>query len=439
MDIKIEDMGPCKKVIKIEVPYIEMGDDLSRVQRSVQQRANVPGFRIGKAPNHLVEQYYGDVIQNELIRQVINASYAKALEEKNLHPIKQAVVEDVDYKRGEKLSFKFEIELPPEFDIPKYIGIPIKKKKLIVTDEHVEAELKYLLEKNAYFEPVSDRAVQMGDFAIVDYAIKQKDEKVDEAKQVWIEMREDFFIPKFCEQLVGMKKGETKDIKVALPKEYAKKELSGKKVNINVTVQELKKKVLPEMTDEFAKQVSGQNTINELKQKIRDELNAYFQQLIEKDVMSQLEDYLLKNTKIDVPESVVNSFHDILYEDTVTHLKNTGRATDELIKEKEKDLKESTRRDAVSQVKLIYILDGIADKEGIDITEDEINKQIEATAARTGKKQEEVKKFLEDKNKWWDFKYRMRNDKLTKFLLDKADVKEVEIKPEDKVGKKEEK
>jgi trigger factor len=437
MNIAVENAGACKKLVKVEVPFIEMGNDISVVQRSVQQRANVPGFRIGKAPMNLVEQYYGDVIQNEAIKQVINTSYQKVLEEKKLHPIGQPAVENVDYKPGEKLSFQFEIEIAPDFDVPKYVGIPLKKKKLAVTDEHIEAELKYLQEKNAFFEPVADRGVQMDDFAIVDYNIQVKNQIMDEAKQVWIEMRADFFIPKFCEDIVGMKKGEEKEIKVTLPKEYAKPELSGKKVSINVKLQEIKKKVLPELNEEFVKQTANCSTVDELKKKIREELEAYFKQVVDKDMVSQLEDYLLKNTKIDVPESIVNNFHDALYEDTVSYLKSSGKATDEHIKEKEKDIKESTKKDAISQVKLLYILEGVAEKEKIEVSEDEINQQINATSVRTGKKPEEVRKFLEEKNKWWDFKYRLRNDKITKFLLEKAEVKEVEVRPEDEMQKKE--
>jgi trigger factor len=135
---------------------------------------------------------------------------------------------------------------------------------------------------------------------------------------------------------------------------------------------------------------------------------------------------------MEVPESIVNSFHDSLYEDTVSYLKSSGKATDEHIKEKEKDIRESTKKDATSQVKLIYILDKIAEKEGIEVTEDEISQQIAATAARTGKTPDEIRKFLDEKNRWLDFKYRMRNDKLTKFLIEKAEVKEVEAGAEGK-------
>lgn len=424
MDTQVEDIGSCKKLVKVSVPYSEIESDVARVKHNIQQRANVPGFRIGKAPMGLIEQYYGDVIQNEVIKEAVNNSYKKALEEKQLRPIKQVTVENVDYKKGEKLDFNFEIEVAPQFGLPEYTGILIKKKKLEVTDEHEEAELKYLLERNAYFEPVDGRGVQMGDFVVADYTIKEKQQILDEAKQVWIEVREDFFIPKFCGELVGLKKGEEKEIKVILPKEYAKPELAGKKVIISVKVNEIKKKILPELTDEFAKQLGNFNSLTELRGKIRNDLALYFQQVTEKDMVSQIEDYLLKNTNIDVPESVVDSFHNVLYEDTVSYLKNTKGATEELIKEKEADLKESTRRDAVSQVKLIYILEGIANKEGIDVSEDEINNRIEEIAKRNNKKPEEIRQYLDKNDKWWDFKYRLRNEKLTGFLLEKANIVE---------------
>lgn len=430
MDIHIEDVGPCKKVVKVEVPYTEMAESFARVQQAIQQRANVPGFRIGRAPVHLVEQYYGDVIQNEAVKETINNSYKKALEEKHLHPIRQVSVENVDYKKGERLNFQFELEVAPQFDLPQYTGIVIKKKKLEITDEHIEAELKYLQEKNAFFEPVTGRGAEMGDFVVVDYVIKQKEVKLDEAKQVWIEMKGDFFIPKFCDGLIGLKKGEEKEIKVALPKEYAKPELAGKKVVVDVRLQEIKKKNLPELTDEFAKQLGEFNSINEVKERIKNDLIIYFQDLTQRDMVSQVEDYLLKNTNLDVPDSVVDSFHNVIYEDTVTYLKNTRGATDELIKEKDADLRESTRRDAVSQVKLVYILDKIADKENIDLTEEEIDVRLDEIAKRNNKKPEEIRQYMDKNEKWWDFRYRLRNEKLTKFLLEKANVVEkIELPP----------
>lgn len=431
MNIQVEELKPCKKRVKVEVPFSEMADDVASIKRTIQQKANIPGFRVGKAPINVIEKQYSDVIQNEIVNQVINNSYKKALEEKQLNPIQQVSVENVNYKHGESLSYQFDLEEAPVFDLPEYKGIPIKSKKLNVTEEHVEAEIKHLTERHASFNPANDRAIKMGDFVVVDYAIKQKEQVLDEAKQVWIEMREDFFIPKFCKNLIGMKKDESKQIKVVLPKEYAKQELAGKKVVMDLKVNEIKVKAVPELTEEFLKQLGDFTSIDDLKQKIRDELTAYFKQLQEKDMTAQIEDYFVKNTKIDVPDSVVDNYHNVLFEDTVSYLKNSGRANDEQIKEKEKDIKESTKKDAVNQVKLIYIFEAIAQKENIVVTDEELNNRIELLAKQSNKKVDEIRETLDKNNKMWDFKFKSRNEKLTKFLLDNAKIEEVEVKPED--------
>ena len=426
MLIDIKELKPCRKLVKVEVPFSEMEEDVARIKNSFRQKANVPGFRQGKVPMNIIEQQYGDMIRSEIIQQIVNASYQKVLEEKKLNPVRQPAVEKTDYKDGEKLNFQFELETAPVFSLPEYNNIPVNKKKVEVTDEHVESELKYLSERHASFEPVTGRGVQMGDFVVADYAIKQKDEVVDEAKQVWIEVREDFFIPKFCQGLTGVKKGEKKEIKVVLPKEYAKQELSGKKVSVTVTVNEIKKKTLPKVDDDFAAQMGKFKTLEELKKKIRDDLTAYFKKMGERDMVGQVEGYLLKHTDIEMPDSVVDSFHNALYEDTVANLKKSGRANDEFIKEKEKDIKETTRRDAVAQVKLIYILDAVAAKEKVEVSQDEINGRVEKVAGDSGKTGGEIRKYLDKDNKWWDFKYKLRNEKLINYLLEKAKITEID-------------
>ena len=435
MMIEVEEIKPCKKLVKVEVPYSEMEDDIARIKNSIKQKANIPGFRQGKVPMNIIEQQYGDMIHSEIVQQVVNSSYQKVLEEKKLNPVRQPAVEKVDYKKGEKLNFQFELEVAPVFELPEYTKIPVNKKKMEVTDQHVEGELKYLSERHASFSPVTGRGVEMGDFVIADYVIKQKNEVVDEAKQVWIEVRNDFFIPKFCQGLTGVKKGETREIRVVLPKEYAKQELSGKKVVVAVTVNEIKKKTLPEINDDFAGQMGEFKHLAELKTKIKEDLTAYFQKMGERDMVDQAEDYLLKNTNIEVPDGVVDSFHNALYEDTVANLKKTGRATDDLIKEKEKDIKETTRRDAVSQVKLVYILDAIAAKEKIEVSPDEITGRIGQIAGNSGKTDAEIRKYLDKDNKWWDFKYRLRNEKLTNYLVEKAVI--TEVMADSDAGKKE--
>lgn len=433
MNINVENTGPCKKLLKVEVPYSEMKDDVNRIRSTVQQKAAIPGFRAGKAPWNLIEQYYGGTVDTEIKNQVVHSVFPKVLEEKKIHPVRSPVVSKVEYKKDEGLSFQMEVEIAPLFELPQYIGIEIEKKGMEVTEEHIEEELKHIQQQNARFDPVTDRPATMGDFIIIDYEIMAsgKKEVLDQAKQVWIEMKEDFFIPKFCAQLAGMEKGQEKNIKLTLPKKYPKPDLSGKKIIMHVKLNEIKKKIVPAIDDEFAKVAVNTNSLDELKTKIRKQLEDYTERLIEKDMIGQIESYLLDNTQLDVPQSVVDSFDDVIYKDKVSWLKNSGKASDELIKEKDAEIRTDTRKEAVGQVKLLYILEEIANKEKIETTDSEINNRIEEICRTSGKNEKEIRDYLDKNEGLWNFKYKLRNEKLINFLLDKAKIKEVpSLKPQ---------
>lgn len=424
MNITVENTGPCKKLLKIEVPYEEMTEDVGRVKQSIQHKANIPGFRAGKAPWSLVQQYYGGSIQKEIVSQVISNSYTKALEEKELHPIKQPEVTNVDYKEEKGLSYNVEVEHFPEFDLPDYKGININKKPVNITEGDVLKELGQLQERRAQFEPVTDRVAAMGDFVIINYQIMQKKEMVDEAKEVWIEMTDNFFIPKFCQNLVGMSPGGQKEIKAVLPDKYPKVELRNKKVLINVTANEIKRKVLSEINDEFAKEMGNYKDLAELKDKIKVGLIAYGEQAVRKEMVRQIEDYLLAHTKLEVPVSVTESFAGALYNDTVNNLKASGIDADKYIKEKDKELKETTQKEASDQVKSAYIFESIAAKEELDLTDSEINSRLQEIAKSSGKSTEEVRKYLEEKSNNSSFVYNMKKEKIINFLIENAKIKE---------------
>lgn len=428
MNITVKDTGPCKKLIDVSVPYEEMKDDINRIKQMLQQKATIPGFRAGKVPWSMLEQHYGSTIDSEIKNQVVQSVYQKVLEEKELHPVAPPVVNKVEYEKNSKLIFQMEVETIPKIELPKYKGIEIKKKCIEITEKHIEEELKHLQEQHAQFEVVENRPVAMGDFVIVDYDIipTGKKEVLDQAKQVWVEIKEDFFIPKFCTQLIGLEKGQEKDIKVTLPKEYPKPTLSGKKVIIHVKVNELKKKILPELNDDFVKEMGHVNSLNELKDKIKEQLEAYTKRMIEKDTVSQIEEYLLNNTKLDVPPTIVGKFDNAIYQDTVSYLKGSGRADDDVIKEKESEIRTDSRKKAVDQVKLLYIMEEIADKEKVEITDSELEDHIKEVVKQSNKPEKEVREYLNKDNRLWNFKHKLRNEKLIKILLDKAKIEEVE-------------
>lgn len=423
MNITVKDTEPCRKLLEIELTYDEIKDDVKRIEKSIQQNAAVPGFRIGKAPMTLVERYYGDTIKTEIRHQVVHSVFQKILEEKNLHPVRPPAVSNVSYNENKGLTFKMDVEIAPEFQLPRYIGIQIEKKEIEVTEKHIEEELNYLQERHSHFEPVQGRPAAMGDFIIVDYEIKEKEEILEESKQRWIEMQEDFHIPDFCTHIAGMKRQDEKDIKATLPKEYPIPNLSGKKVVIHVKLNEIKKKVTPIVNDDFAKEVGGFGSVDELKINIKKQLDAHTERLTRDNMIVQIEEYLLNNTNLSVPPSVVSSFEQAIYEDTISWLRNSRKANDELIKEKDAEIKTASRKDAVKQVKMIYIFEGIAGKENISALDTETENYIRELSAKTGKNEKEIKDYLDKEDKWWNIKYRIRSDKIIDFLLNKAEVK----------------
>jgi len=382
-----------------------------------------------------VEKHYGGVVRNEIINEVVGSSYGRALEEKKLHPIRQPQVEKVDYSEEKGLSYQVELEHFPEFELPEYTGVKVEKKPVNITESDVLKELTYLQDRRAQFEPIEDRPLAMGDFAIIDYQIMLKKDVLDEAKEVWLEMKEDFMIPKFCQGLVGLKKGQEKDVKTVLPKNYPKEELRDKKVIMHVKVNELKKKVLPEVDDNFAKEIGGFNNLGELQDKIKEELTAYGQQMVRKDTVRQLEDYLLSKVEFNVPESVADNYAQALYGDTIASLKNSGVDTEKYIKEKDAELKQSTRKEATDQVKLAYVMEAIAAKENIDVPEAELEAKLAEVAERNKKSVKEIKEYLDKEKQMTSFVYNLRKDKIITFLLEKAEVKELSAAEAEKAKK----
>lgn len=428
MNVTIEEKGSCVKIFKVDVPYSEMDGDFSRMKQRLQQNAVIPGFRAGKAPWSVIEKHYGDSIDGEVIREVIQSNYMKALEENKINPTKQPEVQNVDYKKGEKLTFDIEIEYYPEVELPKYTGIKIEKTKVEISDTDVDNELKVLQEQRVQFEAIEDRASKMGDFLIIDYQIKQKDEVVDEAKQIWVEMKKDFFIPEFCENLTGMKKDEEKDIKVTLPKTYPKQELQNKKVVISVKLSEIKKKVLPEIDDNLAKEIGNFKNLSELKDEMRKQIELHAQENVKKDMIKQIEDYLIANTNFDVPESIASNYQNALYEDTKSYLKSLGPKSEDYLKEKDTELKEKTRKDAIDQIKVVFSFRKIAEKEDLVMKDEDVDKHIEEIAKKYNKKPDEIRSNLKKSKKMSSLENNLQREKVVNFLIEKADIKEVDKK-----------
>ncbi len=266
MTITVEDVAPCKKRLKIEVPANRVKEAYDRVAGDFQKEARIPGFRPGHAPLTVVLKKFHKDIESEAQRTLVPEAYREAITEKKLRVVSQPEIEDLKYQAGLSLSFSTVVELVPEFKLPEYKGLVLKKQETEVKDEEIDKTLKGLADQRAKFDDAPERPLAMDDFAVISYTGKLDGkpliELVPEAKNLahnpnfWLWMRAEGFLPKFAEQLVGLKKGETRTVEVEFPADFPEAALAGKKAQYEVELKEIKVKNAPVIDDAFAQEVA---------------------------------------------------------------------------------------------------------------------------------------------------------------------------------------
>ena len=267
---KTENANEVKLEITIEAEKFE--NAIKKVYFQSAKYFNIPGFRKGKAPQHIVERYYGkEIFYEDAFNEVVPAEYEKALEENKIEAVSRPKIDVVKMEKGQDLVFTAIVATKPEVELGKYKGIEIEKIEYTVEDEAVENEIKTMQEKNARLVTIEDRAVEQGDITIIDFEgfVDGVAFEGGKAENHELEIGSGSFIPGFEDQIVGMKIDEEKDINVTFPKEYFSKDLAGKEAVFNVTLHEIKMKELPKIDDEFAKDVSEFDTIKELRADIK--------------------------------------------------------------------------------------------------------------------------------------------------------------------------
>jgi trigger factor len=268
VNITVENLAPCKKLVRVEVDAQAVDAAFESTTKDFQKQAALPGFRPGKAPKELVLKKYEKDIQDEVKRKLIGDSYRKAIEEKKIDVLGYPDIEEIQFGRGQMLQFAATIETEPEFQLPEYKGLPLKREAKSVTDEDVARAIDLLREQQVKFEKV-ERELRTGDIAVVNYAgtcegkpitdIAPTAKGLTEQKNFWVEMQPNAFIPGFASQLIGAKAGDKRTVSVDFPADFVTKELAGKKGVFEVEIAEAKEKVLPVVDDAFAKSFDAEN------------------------------------------------------------------------------------------------------------------------------------------------------------------------------------
>jgi trigger factor len=432
VNISIESLAPCKKLLRVEVDAKAVDEALDSMTKNYQKQAALPGFRPGRAPRELVLKKYEADIKSEAKRKLIGDHYRKALEEKKLRVIGYPDIEEIQFGRGQSLQFAATIETAPEFQLPEYKGLPVKREIKSVTDEDVERAIKLLAQQHVKFETVA-RELEMGDMAVVNYTgvcdgkpiveTAPTAKGLTEQKNFWVDIAPNTFIAGFAEQLIGAKAGDKRAVNVDFPADFVTKELQNKKGVFEVEIVEVKEKVPPPIDDELAKKYDAVN-LEKLREGVRRDLENELKYSQAKSVRGQIVQSLLARAQFDLPETPVaqvtrNVVYDIVRE-------NTKRGVARELIEKQKDeIYSAAAHSAHERVKLAFLVQRIAEQEKISVTQEEVLQRANALATAYQIPLEKFIKDLQKRNGINELYDQIAHEKVLEFLEANAKIEEV--------------
>lgn len=400
MNVTVERVGN-DATLKITLPAEEVNKGFKKAVAKIAGQVNIPGFRKGKAPRNIIEMHYGkEAVKQEAFELVANQCYTEALEQEKLIPVSDPKVEDSVFEENKDMELTIKVILKPEVKLGDYKELHVEKEAVEVTDEAVEEQVQGLRSRHAKMVEAEEGAViEKGDFAIIDFAGTVDGEPFSggEGKGYPLEVGSNSFIPGFEDQLVGLKKGDSTDVDVTFPEEYFVKELAGKQAIFKVNVQDVKRKELPELTDEYVAANSDCKTVEELRASYKERMQKAAENHAQIAYEKALIDLAVANAEFEVPE--------IMIEDRVTQMIDEMRMSLEARKLTleqymqysgidMKQLRERQHDAAVENVKTDLVLDAIAKAENIQVSMEDVDSELSAIASQHGATLEDVKKII---------------------------------------------
>ncbi len=400
MNVTVERVGN-DATLKITLPAEKVNKGFKKAVAKIAGQVNIPGFRKGKAPRNIIEMHYGkEAVKQEAFELVANQCYTEALEQEKLIPVSDPKVEDSVFEENKDMELTIKVTLKPEVKLGDYKELHVEKEAVEVTDEAVEEQVQGLRSRHAKMVEAEEGAViEKGDFAIIDFAGTVDGEPFSggEGKGYPLEVGSNSFIPGFEDQLVGLKKGDSTDVDVTFPEEYFVKELAGKQAIFKVNVQDVKRKELPELTDEYVAANSDCKTVEELRASYKERMQKAAENNAQIAYEKALIDLAVANAEFEVPE--------IMIEDRVTQMIDEMRMSLEARKLTleqymqysgidMKQLRERQHDAAVENVKTDLVLDAIAKAENIQVSMEDVDSELSAIASQHGATLEDVKKII---------------------------------------------
>ena len=427
MSSKVEKTKNANEVkIEVTVEASKFDEAIKRVYFQSAKYFNIPGFRKGKAPLQIVEKYYGkEIFYEDAFNEIAPAALEEAVKENNLEVVSRPNIDITQIEKGKDVIFTAVMQTKPEAELGKYKGIEIKKIEYIVTDKDIEEELKHMQEHNSRLVTVEDRAVKKGDIAVIDFEGFVDDKAFDGGKgeNYELEIGSNTFIPGFEDQVIGMQVDEGRDVKVKFPEEYFSKDLAGKDAVFKVTLHEIKKKELPKLDDEFAKDVSEFDTLEELKKDIKEKKEKENANKTKYETEDAVIKAVCENLKVEIPSGMIETETENMLKDIEQRLSYQGLKLDQYLKmmgKTEEEMKKEYEPQAIDAIKSRFALEKVIELEKIEATDKEVEEKIGEMAKNYGKTADD---FKNNENIKSYLKQGILNEKAVDFLVKNAKMK----------------
>jgi trigger factor len=436
VNVTVEDLGPCKKLLRVEVEPAKVEEAFVEIATGFQREARLPGFRPGKAPKDMVAKRYEKEIQDEVKQKLINEGFRKAVKDNSYNVVGRPDVEEIQFGRGQAMQFAVTTEVAPQFELPEYKGLPAVRDNARVTPEDIERALQLLADQHTEYKTVP-RELKTGDVAVINYTgtcegkpitdIAPTAKGLTEKKAFWVNVDATSFIPGFGDQLAGMKAGDKRTITVDFPANFVVAQLVGKKGVYEVELIEAKEKVAPVIDDAFAKAFGAEN-VEKLREGVRADLQNELNTKQIRAIRNQVAQTLLDKIQIGLPESLVEQeTRDLVY--NIVH-DNTQRGTPkEVIDSQTEQIYATANAAAQQRVKAALVFQRVAEKEGVRVEQMDLLRRLQELATQYKVTTDKLYKDLQKSGRIEEIAQQILSEKVVDLLVQFAHVEDAPAAP----------
>jgi len=432
-NILVEDLSVVKKKITFEVPEEKMTSLLDAEYRDLKRNVQIKGFRKGKVPLNILRSYYKTKVESDVVRKVIDETFEPALDDRKIIPVSVLRIDPETFEHGKPFKYTAEIEVTPPIEAKGYKGLKLKRTVRKLDEQQVEERLQRLRENLASLDPIlEDRAVQKGDHLVVDVKASAEGQPIASltVTDYHLELGRDFYLPGFDEKVEGMKPDETKLITMDLPETFPRKDLAGKTGDMELIIKDAKVRVLPELDDDFAKDLGKYQTLEELREVIRADLRQMLADETTKEQRNQIIDQLVEANEFEVPDSLVEKQIEAFIGQTMRSLAAQG-IDPKRLPPPSQEQHDQMRPEALRNVKAGLILQAVGEQENVKVSDEELEEGIKERAELIGLSPDLLKDRWEENNMLEEFRASLIEAKIYKLIEADAEITEEEAPAKD--------